>query len=39
MTLIQAWMEIHKDELMVDWQLAVTGQKPYKIEPLNRRWI
>ena len=27
--------EIHKDELMADWQLAVTGQKPYKIEPLK----
>jgi len=35
MKLIQAWMEIHKDELMADWQLAVKGQKPYKIEPLK----
>jgi hypothetical protein len=35
MKLIQAWMEIHKDELMADWELAVKGQKPYKIDPLK----
>jgi hypothetical protein len=35
MRLVQAWMEIHKDELMVASQLAVKGQQPYKIEPLK----
>ncbi len=35
MKLAQAWTEIHKDELMADWQLAVTGQQPFKIEPLK----
>ena len=35
MKLVQAWLEIHKDELMADWQLAVSGQKPFKIEPLK----
>ena len=35
MRLVQAWIEIHKDELMADWQLAVSGQKPFKIEPLR----
>jgi hypothetical protein len=35
MRLLLAWVEIHKDELMADWQLAVAGQQPYKIEPLR----
>jgi len=33
--LLLAWMEIHKDELIADWNLAVEGEKPYKIEPLR----
>ena len=33
--LVQAWIEIHKDELMADWQLAVEGQAVFKIEPLK----
>ena len=33
--LVQAWMEIHRDELMADWNLAVTGQQVFKIEPLK----
>ena len=35
MRLLLAWVEIHKDELMADWELAVSGQQPYKIEPLR----
>ena len=35
MKLVHAWMEIHRDELLADWDLAVTGQQPYKIEPLR----
>jgi hypothetical protein len=33
--LVQAWVEIHKDELMADWELAAGGQQPFKIEPLR----
>jgi hypothetical protein len=33
--LVQAWIEIHQDELMDDWQLAVSGQQLLKIEPLR----
>jgi len=33
--LVQAWIEIHRDELMADWQLAVNGQAVFKIEPLK----
>ena len=35
MKLLQAWIELHKDELIANWQLAVSGQLPYKIEPLR----
>ncbi|HEY4232183.1 MAG TPA: DUF4160 domain-containing protein [Lacipirellulaceae bacterium] len=33
--LVLAWIEIHRDELLADWQLAVSGQQPFKIEPLR----
>ena len=32
--LVQAWIELRRDELVADWDLAVGGEKPYKIEPL-----
>ena len=32
--LVQAWIELHRDELMADWELAVSGEHPYKIAPL-----
>ena len=33
--LVQAWVEIHKEELALNWKLAVTKQTPSKIEPLK----
>ena len=33
--LIIAWAELHKDELLADWELANNGEKPYSIEPLR----
>ncbi|MDE0158433.1 MAG: DUF4160 domain-containing protein [Gammaproteobacteria bacterium] len=33
--LVQAWIHIHQDELMADWELASTGQEIFKIEPLR----
>jgi hypothetical protein len=33
--MVQAWIEIHRDELMADWALAVDGNAPFKIEPLK----
>ncbi len=33
--LVQAWIEIHQDELMADWKLAVNGQQLFKIDPLK----
>lgn len=33
--LIQAWIEIHRDELRADWDLAVMGENIFKIDPLK----
>ena len=33
--LIAAWAEIHKDELIANWELAMTEQPLYKIDPLK----
>ena len=33
--LVQAWVEIHRDELMADWALAVEGSSVFKIEALK----
>jgi hypothetical protein len=35
MKLVQAWIELHRDELMADWILASSGQTPFKIDPLR----
>ncbi len=35
MKLVQAWIEIHKEDLMADWQLAVVGEPVFKIDPLK----
>jgi len=35
MKLIQAWIEIHQDELMADWELASMGETVFKIDPLK----
>jgi len=33
--LVQAWIEIHQEELLANWVLATSGQKVFKIEPLK----
>lgn len=35
MKIIQAWIEIHKEDLLLDWELALNGKDPLKIEPLR----
>jgi len=32
--LVQAWIELHRDELLANWELASSGEQPYKIKPL-----
>lgn len=34
--LIVAWVEIHKDDLLADWELAVNGKTPFKIKGLDQ---
>jgi len=33
--LVDAWIEIHKDELVADWELAINGEPIFKIDPLK----
>lgn len=33
--LVLAWAELHKEELLADWQLASTGELPFRIDPLR----
>lgn len=33
--LIQAWIEIHREELLADWTLCQNGEKPFQIDPLK----
>ncbi len=33
--LVAAWIELRREELQADWQLAVRGDAPFKIEPLR----
>jgi len=35
MKLVQAWIEIHQEELMADWKLAQGGENVFKIDPLK----
>lgn len=35
MRLVLAWVEIHKEELLADWNLCQNGEKPFNIEPLK----
>jgi len=33
--LAQAWIEIHQEDLLADWQLAASGQPVFNIDPLR----
>jgi hypothetical protein len=33
--MVQAWIEIHKDELFADWELAANGEQPFRVAPLQ----
>jgi hypothetical protein len=32
--LVEAWAELHEDELLADWQLLQSGRVPLPIAPL-----
>lgn len=33
--LVEAWIELRREELFADWQLAVKGESVFRIEPLK----
>ena len=33
--LVEAWIEIHQEDLIANWSLAVVGEKIFPIEPLK----
>jgi len=33
--LVEAWAELHQEELLVDWHRLQSGQKPLPISPLE----
>ena len=35
MKLVQAWVEIHREDLLVNWKLAVAGEPVFTINPLQ----
>ena len=34
--LVVAWIDIHKDDLLADWELVVNGRTPFKIKGLDQ---
>ena len=35
LSLVLAWMEIHREELLANWKLCQNGEKPFQIESLK----
>ena len=33
--MIQVWVDLHREELLADWELATEGQEPFRIDPLR----
>jgi hypothetical protein len=33
--LVKAWALLHEEDLIADWELAISMQEPMKIEPLR----
>jgi hypothetical protein len=34
--MVAAWIEIHQEDLLADWTLAVNGKKPFPIKGLDQ---
>lgn len=34
--LVVAWIEIHRDDLLADWNLAASGKNPFPIKGLDQ---
>lgn len=33
--MLRVWMDIHREELMADWEIAKAGDLPFRIRPLE----
>lgn len=33
--MVSVWAEIHKEELITNWEMAKNGKEPYDIQPLR----
>ena len=33
--MVQVWVDLHRDELLADWELAKEGVEPFRIDPLK----
>jgi hypothetical protein len=33
--MVQVWIDLHKEELLADWELAMAGEEPFRIDPLR----
>ena len=33
--MVRVWADLHKEDLLTDWQIAMNGEKPFAIEPLR----
>lgn len=33
--LVEAWIEIHREDLTANWELAVSGQRIFPVDPLK----
>ncbi len=33
--MVQVWVDIHREDLLLNWDLAVSGEPPFRIAPLS----
>jgi len=33
--MVQVWVDLHREELLADWELAKDGVEPFRIDPLK----
>ncbi|MDD4929743.1 MAG: DUF4160 domain-containing protein [Gallionella sp.] len=33
--MVQVWVDLHREELLADWELAKEGVEPFRIDPLK----
>ena len=33
--MVQVWIDLHRDELLADWELAKSGEELFRIDPLR----